>query len=135
RGGVISYETRRHFFLDWLELGFKDAGKEVSEEAFLVEKTLNKGEVLKGVPERRVRYFVVPKDALLRGDYKNLKEGDLVGVYSEKEWLDVSHIGVVVKKEGKVFIRHASSLYCRVVDEPIEEFLRRSGELVILRRK
>jgi len=136
RGGVVSYETRRHFFTDWLEIGFKDIGKKVGgEKAVRVKKILNKGGVLKGVPAKEVEFHYIPVEAFTREVISRLKTGDVIGVYSEKDWLDVSHLGIVVKKEGKVFVRHASSRFGKVVDEPLGEFLKRTKGLVILRKE
>ena len=49
----------------------------------------------------------------------------MLGVYTDKKALDVTHTGIIIKKLGKVFIRHASSLEKKIID----------SELLILYKK
>jgi len=57
-----------------------------------------------------------------------------VGVYSELPGLDVSHVGIIVKK-GKTFLRHASSReQCeKVIDQPLDEYIEGKAGIIILR--
>jgi hypothetical protein len=40
----------------------------------------------------------------------------------------ITHVGVLIQKKGGVFLRHASRSFKRVVDEPLERYLRRNLE-------
>lgn len=64
-----------------------------------------------------------------------LNTGDYVGVYSLNEGLDVSHVGIVVRYDGRVWYRNASSLSAnkKVVDTPFLEYMRQKPGIVVLR--
>ena len=64
-----------------------------------------------------------------------LKTGDFAGIYTDKEGLDVSHTGIIIKKGGKVFLRHASSREKnqKVVDEELSEYMQNKPGLVVYR--
>ncbi|MCM1450096.1 MAG: DUF1460 domain-containing protein [Clostridiales bacterium] len=58
-----------------------------------------------------------------------LKEGDVIAITTKVPGLDVSHMGIIVKIEGKPYLLHASSKKGKVVidEHPLNEYLRRSG--------
>jgi len=144
--GVVRYSTRNHFFTDWIEYNnYEDIGKELApKEAIIVKKHLNysskKGVMLKGAWIQTRSFSYIPADRFNKDIIKKLKSGDIVGAYAygdKYDWLDVTHVGIIVKKEGKVYFRNASSLkrYNKVVDIPLEKYLKRVKGLVILRKK
>ncbi|EBE4966290.1 DUF1460 domain-containing protein, partial [Salmonella enterica] len=51
------------------------------------------------------------------------------------EGLDVSHVGIVVRHDGQVWFRNASSLAAnrKVVDSPFLEYMRAKPGIVVLR--
>jgi hypothetical protein len=62
-----------------------------------------------------------------------LKSGDFVGIYTDEEGLDASHTGIIIKKTGKVFLRHASSKSQKVVDEDLSEYMKNKPGLIVYR--
>ncbi len=68
---------------------------------------------------------------------KKLKTGDYVGIYSEQEGLDVSHVGIVIKKKDAIDLRHASSVKTKrgVVDEDLKKYLESKPGIIVLRPK
>jgi len=66
-----------------------------------------------------------------------LHSGDYIGIYSPLGGLDVSHTGIIVKGEGRTFIRHASSRSetGRVVDEDLLQYLQGKPGLIVYRVK
>jgi len=146
RDGIVSFETRNHFFTDWIEYnGYKDYAKIIApKRAIVVKKHLNlsrtKGIVLRGAPVKVREFSYIPSNRFNKAVIKKLKTGDLVGAYAygkRYDWLDVKHVGIIVVKNNKVYFRNASSLrrYNRVVDIPIEKYLKRVKGLVILRKE
>ncbi|NPA12526.1 MAG: DUF1460 domain-containing protein [Aquificae bacterium] len=141
--GVISHRTRKHFFTDWIgSNGYRDVGKVVGgSKAVLVKKHLNysekKGIVIKDVPVKNRTFYYIPSNSFTPEIVNRLKTGDIVGAYSPKDWLDVSHIGYIIKKGGNVYFRNASSRkeYKKVVDIPLWDYLKRVEGLVILRKE
>jgi hypothetical protein len=64
-----------------------------------------------------------------------MKTGDYVGIYSEKEGLDVSHVGIIIKEKDAVNLRHTSSLkkHREVIDEDFKEYLKNKPGIIALR--
>lgn len=58
-----------------------------------------------------------------------LKDGDIVALTTKTPGLDVTHMGIIIKKDGVPHLMHASSKQGKVVvDElPLVEYLRKSG--------
>ncbi len=145
RYGLVSYETRNHFFTDWIEYNnYKDYAKILApKKAIVVKKHLNlskgRGVILKGVPVKIRVFSYIPSKYFDRNIINKLKTGDLVGAYAygrKYDWLDVKHVGIIIRKGNRVYFRNASSLkrYNKVVDIPIELYLKRVKGLVILRK-
>ena len=70
-------------------------------------------------------YFFVPKEKL--SEYEHLlKEGDIIGLTTSIDGLDVAHVGVLVEQNGKLHLLHASQskLKVEISDEPIASFLK-----------
>lgn len=138
---IISWQTRKHFFTDWL-----DAGQPLVEEVTAsiggefvrsIDKSLNSREsgeiVLQGVParDRKIRY--IPTKNLSVAIRSRLKNGDYIGIYSPQSWLDVSHVGILVRRNGLEYLRHASSRsgIRQVVDSPLLDYLQNKPGIII----
>ena len=142
--GAVSYEKRRHFFSDWVvgDALVEDVTVLVAKgRAVSVHKRLNQKDDgslwLAGidVAPRQVDYLPtlnVDKEVL-----SLLHSGDYIGIYSHLGGLDVSHTGIIVKGEGRTFIRHASSRSetGRVVDEDLLQYLQGKPGLIVYRVK
>lgn len=66
-------------------------------------------------------YFPVP--AVLDGSAA-LQSGDIVAMVTDKEGLDVTHMGFYIEQNGKRLLRHASLKLNRVTDQDLAEYLR-----------
>jgi hypothetical protein len=67
-----------------------------------------------------------------------LKTGDYVGIYTEEDDLDCSHVGIVIRgRDGQTLFRHASSqvIYKRVIDEELAPYLALRPGLIVFRPK
>ncbi|PKL51361.1 MAG: hypothetical protein CVV42_00490 [Candidatus Riflebacteria bacterium HGW-Riflebacteria-2] len=65
-----------------------------------------------------------------------LLSGDVVALVTDKEGLDVTHMGFFIEKKGKRFLRHASFKLNRIVDQDFEQYLRENkhvGGLMVFR--
>jgi hypothetical protein len=70
-------------------------------------------------------YFFIPKENI--AEYEHLlKEGDIIGLTTSINGLDVAHVGVLVEQDGKLHLLHASQskLKVEISDEPIASFLK-----------
>ncbi len=70
-------------------------------------------------------YFFLPKERIAEFEYL-LKEGDIIGLTTSIQGLDVAHVGVLVEQNGKLHLLHASqsNLKVEISDEPISSFLK-----------
>jgi len=142
-GGVVTYRTRNHFFSGWAiyNTGFvTDATGEIGHgRAFSVRKMLNRGGdgtlLLEGIEPRAVTITVIPADAVDQEVASNLRTGDYAGIYSEREGLDVSHVGIIIRANDTLFLRHASSApdARAVIDQSFPEYIRGKPGLIVLR--
>lgn len=145
RDGVVSYSHRNHFFSDWqlnnaaeIENVTADIGK---RRVLTVQKRLNlksDGSLwLPGLPVRTRAIGYLPVAALEGPVMARLRTGDYLGVYSEKDGLDVSHTGIVIRKQGELFLRHASSSVKarQVLDSNLVSYLRGKPGIVVFRAK
>jgi len=66
-----------------------------------------------------------------------LKTGDYAGIYSVTEGLDVSHVGIIIKKGDNIYLRHASSQkeIRKVVDQDFRKYIVGKPGIIILRPK
>lgn len=143
REGEVTYECRRHFFTDWVGYtpqtvedvtSIIGAGKTVKVRKLL--NLRNDGAfLLPGicVSERGISF--IPVNTLKDIDIERFKTGDYAGIYSGREELDVTHTGIIIKDDGNIYLRHASSRRDtnKVVDEELTEYLTGKDGLVILR--
>jgi hypothetical protein len=139
----ISYKNRNHFFSDWIIYNnFENISNKISNNKTLIaQKQLNKKNkntiYLQDIPivKRKIEYIssknITPK--LLN----NLNTGDYIGVYTNINGLDVTHVGILIKEDNKIYFRHASSSKNnkKVVSESFMEYFKDKIGLIVFRAK
>jgi hypothetical protein len=70
------------------------------------------------VPLREQQLSWVPPQA---STLDSLRDGDLIGLWAAKPGLDVTHVGIIVRQEGRVMLLNASSRAMKVRLEPLSE--------------
>lgn len=144
KGAKIHFLHRRHFFSDWVSDGLSsvfDATETIGgSKTKKVKKILNlkkdRSKYLTGLPpvERTISY--IPSSALDRHLLSRLKTGDYIGIYTRRQGLDVSHIGLFIRdRGGREIFRHASSLKAKVVDEDFMQYVSKRAGIVVIRPK
>jgi phosphoenolpyruvate-protein kinase (PTS system EI component) len=102
-----------------------------------VRKRLNRKEdgsfFLQGIEPQLRTITYLPAEALEETAALRLRAGDYAGIYTEREGLDVSHVGIIVRAEGVPMIRHASSDAGAVIDQEAAGYLKGRPGLVVLR--
>lgn len=148
-GKIEDYFSRLHYFSDWIfeneKKGFiQDVSQEIADTPYkksinfmsihpesyaalkvnkeLVQKTAAKEEE---ISSREM--FYIP-ESKIRELQHLLQDGDIAGITTNIEGLDVSHVVILVEKNGKIYPMHASSAAEKVVvDElTLEEYLNQS---------
>ena len=145
RGGEISFKNRNHFFTDWCEFNsnFIDdiTGQLGGKMVIAVRKLLNQKDdgtyFLLGIQPRERLITYIPVDMIDSSILGQLRTGDYIGIYSEKQGLDVSHVGIFIKEENKTYLRHASSLkkYRKVIDQDFSDYIADKPGILVFRSK
>lgn len=141
-GGEVRYLNRRHFFSDWFAETPRNAADvtgSLSPQAVTVVKLLNRA--IRGKPQvrglgvisRRITYL--PAKAITPQVLAQIRTGDYVGVYATAPALDVTHAGIAVRHDGRLWFRNASSLATtrKVVDMPFRDYMRSKPGIIVLR--
>lgn len=143
RNGQVTFLDRNHFFSAWgnaLFAPLRDVTAQIGgTDAIWVEKKLNKKAngalYLPGYPARKQVIAFIPAEVIDESILDRLHNGDYVGIYSPLPGLDVSHTGIIIKKAGTIFLRHASSktFRKRIVDDELLSYLGGKKGLVVYR--
>lgn len=141
--GTVAFEQRNHFFTDWREYNrecIEDVTGEIGgRRTRKVKKTLNvKDDGTSFVPgiqpvTREISY--ISSDTMDESILSKMQTGDYAGIYSDKDGLDVSHVGIVIQKENGVYLRHVSLKERKVIDQDLQSYMSNKPGLIVLRPK
>lgn len=147
KGGQPGFLERRHFpEAEWIpeleQLGFlEDITREIGGDAVVVEK--KRLDVAVWERRRRPSHLELPDERIPRGDFaldvwpldlaraqqEKIPPGtllNLVRVDFKSVPVRVSHQGLVIEKNGRLYLRHAADrMFHSVVDEPLDHFFLR----------
>ncbi len=143
RTGRVSFESRNHFFTDWREHNSElvnDVTRQIGGQKTMgISKILNKREdgtyFLSGILPKQREIQYIPSNVIDDSVTDKLMTGDYAGIYSEREGLDVSHVGIIIKDKDSIFLRHASSekKHEKVIDQDFKEYISDKPGLIVLR--
>ncbi|QPE17965.1 DUF1460 domain-containing protein [Providencia rettgeri] len=140
----ITFKHRRHFFSDWAqepEAIVVDITNEISSHAVKVNKRLNfknhNQMYISGLPVKNRLITYIPTEYVDDDLVLRLNAGDYIGIYSKDNGLDVSHVGVVIRRGNKTIFRNASSLRgnLQVIDIELSDYLKGKSGIVVFRPK
>ncbi|MFV0590254.1 MAG: N-acetylmuramoyl-L-alanine amidase-like domain-containing protein [Draconibacterium sp.] len=148
-GKINKYPSRLHYFSDWIyentESGYLD---DLSRKLCNTPYPLNvnfmsthpdsykqlktnpawvkRMEGIESEIQKRTMFYV-PKDKI-KDIESELRSGDIIGITTSVKGLDVTHVGILVKVNGRIHLMHASSAAMKVVisEEPLSDYLTRS---------
>ncbi len=77
----------------------------------------------------------IPSTTIDQDLVDRLHNGDYTGIYTDTDGLDVSHVGIVIKENTGVYLRHASSAATsrRVIDQLFGDYVKEKPGVVVLR--
>lgn len=147
RKGVIDgYGSRIHYFSDWIYLNnqkqlIRDVSQEVGgialkkEISFMSTHPASYPQLAKdpalieiiASQEKKIslrEMYYVPKGRLTELE-SGLRDGDIVGITTSMGGLDIIHVGVLLRKSGRMHLMHASSKYKEVIisTETLDDYL------------
>jgi len=141
--GGVTFLHRHHFFSAWgnsplaplRDVTAQIGGKKTRWTVKQLNKRTQGKLFLPGYPIKRQVVAFIPGEGIDELILSRLHSGDYIGIYSPHPGLDVSHTGIVIKKEETVFFRHASSKWLRkkVRDEELFPYLGGKKGLIIYR--
>jgi len=149
-GRATGYASRLHYFSDWMyenqkkrivkEMTAAIGGAPFKKRIHFMTSHLELYPALKSADERRRlksiedkisrrRRFFIPKQALPGLEHKIL-DGDLIGITTEREGLDVQHVGIAVRIQNRIHLLHASSAEGEVAisEATLYQYLKQGGE-------
>jgi hypothetical protein len=148
-GKIDGYTSRLHYTTDWIfdnqqkklvrnlskeigatpypkEINFMsthpDSYRQLKDSSHLVEIIAQKENDINSR-----QHFYIPEEKLAEVE-NQLMDGDIVGITTSINGLDISHMGILMRKAGRIHLLHASSTAEKVVlsDETLEEYLMNS---------
>jgi hypothetical protein len=150
RGGILDgYPSRLHYFCDWIydnakkglvrdcsqELGGIRLEKEINFMSTHPESysQLNNDSTLVDAIRRQEadisarELYYIPEEQMEEAE-PGLQEGDIAGITTSIEGIAIMHVVILVRRDGRIHLLHASSAAGRVVvsDEPLSDYLRNS---------
>ncbi|MDR0981910.1 MAG: DUF1460 domain-containing protein [Culturomica sp.] len=147
-GKIIDYTSRLHYSSDWLhDMNKRSIVKNITpkdvvykDKVYYMTTHPESYSALKSSPalqkkmkkienENNARkHFYIPKNKLEKYDYL-IKSGDIILITTNLKGLDTSHVGIAYRKNGKLFLMHASSREKKVVisSETLENYLLRNS--------
>lgn len=121
--GQVHWLKRNHYMSSWITLNkkhFRTVGKKDQITCF--DKTLCS---LESYRQQNVSLELIP--AKLESIKKSKpKTGDVILFGSLRDDLDYFHLGILIKKENGLSLRHAAKSKRSVVDEKLADFLARN---------
>jgi hypothetical protein len=137
--GIVSYKNRKHFFTDWVS-GENNTVKDITSElpgSITVEKYINRKSDtknwLKNLPQTMRMITYVPANLVSKDVIKLLQNGDYVGVYADKEGLDVTHTGIFIRNSSGEFFRNTSSIAGEVTDYNFKDYMKDIKGIIVFR--
>ncbi len=133
-GGRVDWFHRNHYMINWAEKNEKrKLIKNITAGPEAVKKS-RKLTIVKGLPARAAEFDCIPKFRMnrVRG---RVETGDVILFVSARKNLDVFHTGFVVKRDGELFLRHATRSKGKVIEQKLSEFLKghRMSGVILLR--
>jgi hypothetical protein len=145
-GEVDGYPSRLHYFSDWIfdnqqKRLINDVSKEIAATPY--DKEINfmsthpesypmlkdSSQLVEIIAEQEKNInsrnlFYIPENKIAEVEDK-LMDGDIVGITTNIDGLDISHVGILVRKAGRIHLMHASSLAEEVIvsEGTLEDYL------------
>jgi hypothetical protein len=145
-GKIDGYSSRIHYFSDWIfekdqEKIIKSVSKEIAETPYSNNVSFmsthpesyaqlkNNSELIKVIAKQEKtiserEYYYIPEDKIAELEDK-LLDGDIVGITTKIKGIGISHVGILVRKDGRIHLMHASSSAKKVVvsEKTLEGYL------------
>lgn len=132
--GEVSWASRNHYTSDWWQQNERAGFIRNLTHGDGTEEKRRCLNVVNGLPAKEIRLRVFPKRKLAQIRHL-IATGDFVCFASTKRNLDVFHAGVLICRDEKILLRHATRSQGAVVEQPLSDFLQanRMSGIILLR--
>jgi hypothetical protein len=145
-GEINGYPSRLHYFSDWIydndkkkiiqsvskkiaQIPYKNEVNFMSTHPESYMQLKNNTDFVQILAEQENQIslretYSIPENRVAEFEDK-LMDGDIVGITTGINGLDISHVGILVRKAGRIHLMHASSKAEKVIvsEETLEEYL------------
>lgn len=145
-GKIDGYPSRLHYFSDWIfdnqqkrlvqDISKKIAATPYDKEVDFMsthpesyDQLKDSAELVQRIAQQEKdinsrQLFYIPENKIAEVE-DQLMDGDIVGITTGIEGLDIAHAGILVRKAGRIHLMHASSVAEEVVisERTLEEYL------------
>ncbi len=146
-GKLNGYTSRLHYFTDWIynlqkrgividvtkKLGGVPYRKTIdfmSSHSSLYDKLKDNSQNIEKIRkiEKQIssrEKFYIPQDKIELSENK-IKNGDIIAITTDIKGLDVSHVGIALKINGKIHLLHAPNVgkKIQVTEKPLAEYIK-----------
>lgn len=143
--GKVTFINRNHFFTDWIynnpdivdDVTDKVAGKAAKHITKMLNRKDDGALFVPGLKPVKRKISYIPSPDIKSSVISRLKTGDYAGIYSNIKGLGVSHVGIIIKNENQVLLRHASSSKenRKVLEQDFMGYISKKSGLIVLRPK
>jgi hypothetical protein len=121
----VLWFDRNHYMVDWLASNKKrGAIKDLTRGRDTIAKTRTLN-IVPGLPPKRVTFRSFPKRSFSRIKHR-MRTGDLIMFVSTKKHLDVFHTGILIHRDDRILMRHATRSAGKVIEQDLGDFLKRN---------
>jgi hypothetical protein len=124
RGGRVDWSTRLHYFSEWMKSNQKRKVIKIRTRGPGSRSIETSLDVIEGLPARRARFHVVPKQKIHLAR-RRILDGSIVAFASTRSKLDFFHTGLIFIGD-ELMLYHASRKAKKVIAEPLEKYLKRN---------
>lgn len=122
-GGKVDWFSRNHFMTAWLRRNIaRGAVADLTEGRDTVSKTRTLSGVA-GLPPEEVTFRLFPKRCL-SSVRSQIQTGDLIMFVSTRKDLDVFHMGILIREDDRILLRHATRSAGKVIEQDLIDFLK-----------
>jgi len=129
--GKLEWLDRNHYMIDWIKNNQAKGLVEnitPTEQAVTITRTLS---IIEDYPAREHSIAYLPPESVPSFE-EQVKSGDIIYFGTTRSNLDVFHMGLLIKKDSTVFLRHAARGSAVVFDEPLSDFMERNSMVGVL---
>lgn len=123
KGGKVDWLRRNHFMTSWLR---RNAARRALADLTRGHHSILKTRVLSavpGLPPEPVTFRLFPKRRYAKVR-SLIRTGDIMMFVSTKKYLDVFHMGMLIRDGDQLLLRHATRSAGKVVEQNVIDFMR-----------